>query len=267
MKYVIYYTALENNTYVPSYSIAFTKEDIPYIIQNAKDEYLACNFLVFKLGEEVTKEFVDLDKVPEEMIWDWFKNFEKELPNPERLFVVKDNIIYKKDSWSSCRFDIKEPIPSYIKFDESPETQRSLLFSTSKFKKEYKDIPFFRIDGPLCNDYVKSYNEIVLMNSPINSTIEFLDRSDWELNIRNFKDLNELTIKYSGNGTGVVHINQWLKTKDIKPYKKIVQDFYDRTPSLIKVNAYFSGAESKDISFYIQDGKINICKYKPLVYK
>ena len=203
-----------------------------------------------------------LDKVPEEAIWDWFKNFKKDLPNPENYFVIKDNIIYKTAVWSSVHFDIKEPIPSYIKFDESPGTQRSILFSTSKFKKEYRDIPFFRIDGSLCDDYVKSYNRLILMNSPVNSSIEFLDKSDWQLNIRNFEDLNELTIKYSGNNVGVVHIDQWIKAKDIKHYKKIVEDFYNRTPSLIKVNAYFSGSESKDISFYIQDEKINICKYK-----
>lgn len=59
MKYIIFYAALEGNDYVPSYSIAFTKKDIPYIIQNAKDNYLACNFSVFELGEEVTKEFID----------------------------------------------------------------------------------------------------------------------------------------------------------------------------------------------------------------
>ena len=203
-----------------------------------------------------------LDKVPEEAIWDWFKNFKKDLPNPENYFVIKDNIIYKKDAWPSCRFDIKEPIPSYIKFDECPSTQRSLLFSTSKFKKEYKDIPFFRIDGTLCNDYVKSYNTMVLMSSPVNSTIEFLDKGDWKLNIRNFEDLSELTIKYSGNGIGVVHIDQWIKEKDVMHYKKIVEDFYRRTPSFIKVNAYLSESKAKDISFYIQYGKVNIGKYK-----
>ena len=197
-----------------------------------------------------------LDKVPEEAIWDWFKNFKKDLPNPEDYFVIKDNIIYKTAMWSSVYFDIKEPIPSYIKFDESPGTQRSLLFSTSKFKKEYRDIPFFRIDDSLCDDYVKSYNRLILMNSPVNSSIEFLDKSDWQLNIRNFEDLNELTSKYSGNDVGVVHIDQWIKAKDIKHYKKIVEDFYNRTPSLIKVNAYFSGSESKDISFYIQEGEV-----------
>lgn len=62
MKYIIFYAALEGNDYVPSYSIVFTKEDVPYIIQNAKDKYLACNFLVFELGEEVTEEFVDTEE-------------------------------------------------------------------------------------------------------------------------------------------------------------------------------------------------------------
>ena len=43
MKYIIFYAALEDNDYIPSYRIA----------------YLACNFSVFELGENVTKEFVD----------------------------------------------------------------------------------------------------------------------------------------------------------------------------------------------------------------
>ena len=63
--------ALESNEYVPSYSIALSREDIPRIIKNAKDDYLACNFLVFKLGEEVTEEFVDIkfgEEVPKEFI-------------------------------------------------------------------------------------------------------------------------------------------------------------------------------------------------------
>ena len=49
-----------------------------------------------------------LDKVPEEAIWDWFKNFKKDLPNPEDYFVIKDNIIYKTAVWPSVHFDIKE---------------------------------------------------------------------------------------------------------------------------------------------------------------
>lgn len=59
MKYIIYYLALESNEYVPSYSIALSREDIPHIIQNAKNDCLACNFLIFELGKEVTEEFVD----------------------------------------------------------------------------------------------------------------------------------------------------------------------------------------------------------------
>lgn len=110
-----------------------------------------------------------LDKIPEEMIWNWLENIRMSVSNPKKYFVIKNNIIYKKDAWTSFSFDVKEPIPSYIKFDESPGTQRGLRFSTLKFKKEYKDIPFFRIDGTLHNDCVKSYNQIVLMSSPINS--------------------------------------------------------------------------------------------------
>lgn len=200
-----------------------------------------------------------LDKVPEEAIWDWFKNFKKDLPNPENYFVIKDNIIYKKDAWSSCRFDIKEPIPSYIKFDESPSTQRSLLFFTSKFKKEYKDLPFYRIEEPLHNDYVKSYDIMVLKSPAVNSTIEFLGLCDWKLNIRNFEDLNELTIKYHGENDGRIYIDQKVKECDIKYYKEIVEKFYRKTPSLLVVAAYISESLD-DISFRIQDGRVNICK-------
>ena len=59
MKYIILYLALEGNDYVPSYRIASSKEDIPSTIEYAKKAYLACNFSIFKLGEEVTEEFVD----------------------------------------------------------------------------------------------------------------------------------------------------------------------------------------------------------------
>ena len=59
MKYIIFYLALKGNDYVPSYSIALSREDIPRIIQNAKNDCLACHFSVFELGEDVTKEFID----------------------------------------------------------------------------------------------------------------------------------------------------------------------------------------------------------------
>ena len=59
MKYIILYLVLESNDHVPSYRIAFSKEDIPRIIKNAKDKFFACDFMVFELGEDVTKEFVD----------------------------------------------------------------------------------------------------------------------------------------------------------------------------------------------------------------
>lgn len=59
MKYIILYLALEGNTYVQSYGVALSKKDVPHIIKNAKDKVLACDFMVFELGEDVTKEFVD----------------------------------------------------------------------------------------------------------------------------------------------------------------------------------------------------------------
>lgn len=62
MKYIIFYTAVEDNAYVLSYNVAFTKEDVPYIIQNAKDKHSAYNFLVLEVGKNVTKEFVDINK-------------------------------------------------------------------------------------------------------------------------------------------------------------------------------------------------------------
>ena len=71
MTYIILYSVLKDGDYVQSYNVAFAKEDIPYYIKFAKDDYLACNFLVFKLGEEVTEEFVDIkfgEEVPKEFI-------------------------------------------------------------------------------------------------------------------------------------------------------------------------------------------------------
>lgn len=59
MKYIIFYAALEDNDYIPSYRIAYSKEDIPYIIKDAKNAYLAFNFSVFELGKEVMENFVD----------------------------------------------------------------------------------------------------------------------------------------------------------------------------------------------------------------
>lgn len=59
MKYIILYLALEGNDYIPSYRIASSKEGIPSAINYAKKAYLACNFLIFKLGEKITEEFVD----------------------------------------------------------------------------------------------------------------------------------------------------------------------------------------------------------------
>lgn len=59
MKYIIFYAALEGDDYVPSYDVAFSKEDIPSIIEYARNAYLAYNFSVFELGEEVTKEFIN----------------------------------------------------------------------------------------------------------------------------------------------------------------------------------------------------------------
>lgn len=64
MKYIILYLELESNDfmpsyYVPSYGVVRLKKDVPRIIQNAKDKVFACDFMVFELGEDVTKEFVD----------------------------------------------------------------------------------------------------------------------------------------------------------------------------------------------------------------
>ena len=58
-KYIILYAALEDNDYIPSYRIAYSKEGIPSAINYAKKAYLACDFEVFELGEDVTKEFID----------------------------------------------------------------------------------------------------------------------------------------------------------------------------------------------------------------
>nr|DAH21438.1 MAG TPA: hypothetical protein [Bacteriophage sp.] len=73
MTYIILYAALEGNDYVPFYSVALSKEDIPYIIKFAKDNYLACNFLIFEMGKEVTKEFVDI-KFGKETIKEFIDN-------------------------------------------------------------------------------------------------------------------------------------------------------------------------------------------------
>ena len=59
MKYIIFYAALEDNDYIPFYRISYLKVGIIYAINYAKKAYLACNFSVFELGENVTKEFVD----------------------------------------------------------------------------------------------------------------------------------------------------------------------------------------------------------------
>lgn len=59
MKYIIFYASLEDNDYIPSYRIAYSKEGVPSAINYAKKAYLACNFSVFESGEEVTEEFVD----------------------------------------------------------------------------------------------------------------------------------------------------------------------------------------------------------------
>ena len=58
-KYIILYLALESNDFVPSYDVASSKEDIPRNIRYLENAYLACDFEVFELGEDVTKEFVD----------------------------------------------------------------------------------------------------------------------------------------------------------------------------------------------------------------
>lgn len=58
-KYIILYLALEGNDYVPTYDVASSKEDIPRNIRYLENAYLACDFEVFELGEDVTKEFID----------------------------------------------------------------------------------------------------------------------------------------------------------------------------------------------------------------
>ena len=57
-KYIILYLALEGNDYVPAYDLASSKEDIPRNIIYLEN-YLAWDFEVFELGEDVTKEFID----------------------------------------------------------------------------------------------------------------------------------------------------------------------------------------------------------------
>ena len=57
MKYIILYLALEDGDYVPSYDVVLSKKDIPYIIKERSENNLACNFKVFELGKEITKEF------------------------------------------------------------------------------------------------------------------------------------------------------------------------------------------------------------------
>lgn len=200
-----------------------------------------------------------LDKVPEEAIWDWLENNKVSIKDPKNNFVIKNNVLCIKDVSSCYKLNISEPIPSYIKFDEGYVTQSRLMLSTLKFKKEYKDLPFYRIEEPLHNDYVKSYDIMVLKSPAVNSTIEFLGLCDWKLNIRNFEDLNELTIKYHGENDGRIYIDQKVKECDIKYYKEIVEKFYRKTPSLLVVAAYISGSLD-DISFRIQDGRVNICK-------
>nr|DAI16450.1 MAG TPA: hypothetical protein [Bacteriophage sp.] len=59
MKYIILYLALEGNDYAPSYDVAYSKEDIPRNIRYLENAYLARDFEVFELGEEVTEEFID----------------------------------------------------------------------------------------------------------------------------------------------------------------------------------------------------------------
>lgn len=71
MKYVIFYAALEGSDYVPSYSVVLSKEDIPRAIKSAQDNCLACNFLIFEMGKDVTREFFDIifdKRVPKEFV-------------------------------------------------------------------------------------------------------------------------------------------------------------------------------------------------------
>lgn len=58
-KYIILHLALEGNDFVPAYDVASSKEDIPRNIRYLENAYLACDFEVFELGEDVTKEFID----------------------------------------------------------------------------------------------------------------------------------------------------------------------------------------------------------------
>ena len=57
-KYIILYLALEGDDFVPAYDLASSKEDIPRNIRYLEN-YLACDFEVFELGEDVTEEFID----------------------------------------------------------------------------------------------------------------------------------------------------------------------------------------------------------------
>lgn len=54
---MIMYLRLGRYGYISEYDVVFCKEDIPRKIKFAKDNFRAYNFLIFELGEEVTKEF------------------------------------------------------------------------------------------------------------------------------------------------------------------------------------------------------------------
>lgn len=53
MKYIVYYTKLEDGKIVQSCDIAYSKEDIPRNIRYLENAYLARDFEVFELGKEV----------------------------------------------------------------------------------------------------------------------------------------------------------------------------------------------------------------------
>lgn len=204
-----------------------------------------------------------LDKVPEEMIWEWLNtNISicciQTVKGAQKYFNIEDNIIKPIHSWTTFTVIIKEPIPSYIKFDKSYKIQTRLRFITKDFKKEFKDIPFTRIESALNNDSIKSYDDLSLEKSPINTSIEFLTKQFWKLNIRSINDLKEITIKCDNDSWGAISIMETIKIIDMSDIKNIIKEFSKKTPNLIRVDVFNTDAHKTYPSFHIQDGEVKI---------
>ena len=204
-----------------------------------------------------------LDKVPEEAIWDWLNTnmsicYIQNARIAQKYFNIEDNIIKPIHSWTTFTVIIKEPIPSYIKFDKSYEIQTRLRFTTKDFKKEFKDIPFTRIESALNNDSIKSYDDLFLEKSPINTTIEFLTKQFWKLDIMSINDLKEITIKCDNDSWGAISIMETIKMSDIEDIKNIIKEFSKKTPNLIRVDVFNTDTPRTCPSFHIQEGEVKI---------